>query len=94
MVVSAYGKQLDLPPNGYAGWTEDGAIEVFSGEIDGHRADYAVTPVYIFIDSRSQSTRFAKAGGNGVGICRILPDRKYEVILVDGSECGFAIDVS
>ena len=94
MIVSAYGKQLDLPPNGYAGWTEDGAIEVFSGEIEGHRADYAVTPTYIFIDSRGRTIRFAKAGGNGVGICRILPDRKYEVILVDGSECGFAIDVS
>ena len=92
MLVSAYGKQLDLPPNGYAGWTEDGAIEVFSGEIEGHRADYAVTPIYIFIDSRDKPIRFPKASGNGVGICRILPDRKYEVILLQGSECGFAVD--
>ena len=94
MVVNAYGREVELSPNGYAGWTEDGAIEVFSGEIEGHRADYAVTPAYIFIDSRGRTIRFAKAAGNGVGICRILPDKKYEVILVDGSECGFAIDVS
>lgn len=92
MLVSAYGKQLDLPPNGYAGWTEDGAIEVFSGEIEGHRADYAVTPIYIFMDSRDKPIRFPKAAGNGVGICRILPGRKYEVILLHGSECGFAVD--
>ena len=94
MIVSAYGKQLNLPPNGYTGWTEDEAIEVFSGEVEGHRADYAVTPIYIFMDSRGQSVRFPKAGGNGVGICRILPNNRYEVILIDGSECGFAIDAN
>ena len=27
--------QLDLPPNGYAGWTADGAIEVLSGDRTG-----------------------------------------------------------
>ncbi len=94
MLVSAYGKQLDLPPNGYAGWTEDGATEVFSGETEGHRADYAVTPIYIFLDSRGKSVRFPKAAGNGVGICRIYPDRKYEVILLNDSDCGFAIDAN
>ncbi|HWH70854.1 MAG TPA: hypothetical protein VNT26_15810, partial [Candidatus Sulfotelmatobacter sp.] len=26
----AFGRQLDLPPNGYAGWTADGTIEVLS----------------------------------------------------------------
>ena len=94
MVVDAYGKRLDLPPNGYAGWTEDGAIEVFSGEVQGHRADYAVTPEYIFIDARAKSTRFPQAEGNGVGICRILPDGKYEVILLNDSECGFAVEAN
>ena len=29
MAVNAYGRQVILPPNGYAGWTENGAIEVF-----------------------------------------------------------------
>ena len=29
-----------------------------------------------------------------MGICRILSNRRYEVILVDGSECGFAIEAS
>ncbi|MDE0043514.1 MAG: hypothetical protein OXT74_15850, partial [Candidatus Poribacteria bacterium] len=94
MAVNAYGRKVTLPPNGYAGWTEDRAIEVFSGEVHGHRADYAVTPEYIFIDGRGKLTRFPQAEGNGVGICRIRPDWKYEVILPDGSDCGFAIEAN
>ena len=47
MTVNAYGRQVTLPPNGYAGWTEDGEIEVFSGETEDHRVDYAVTPAFI-----------------------------------------------
>ena len=94
MVVDSYGKQFELPPNGYAGWTEDGALDVFSGEVNGHRGDYAATPAYIFVDGRGQFTRFAEAAGNGVGICRILPNGKYEMILVDGAECGFAINAT
>ena len=92
MVVNAYGRQFQLPPNGYAGWTEDGALDVFSGEVKGHRGDYAATPAYIFVDGRGEFLRFAKAGGDGVGICRILSNGNYEVILLDGAECGFAID--
>lgn len=91
MAVTAYGRKLDLPPNGYAGWTEDGSIYVVSTDVDGHRYDYAVTPAYIYIDGRGRFVRREKAAGNGIGICRILGGGKYEVILYDGAECGFAI---
>jgi len=91
MAVEAFGRKLDLPPNGYAGWTEDGTIEVFSGDRGGHRADYAMTPEYLYVDGRGRFTRFPKAASNGVGICRILGRGKYEVIPFKGAECGFAI---
>lgn len=91
MVVDAYGQHLDLPPNGYMGWTEDGKVSVVSSEIHSHRADYAATPSYLYVDGRGQFTRFARAAGNGIGICRILPGGQYEVIPFRGADCGFAI---
>ena len=92
MVCRAFGRTLDLPPNGYCGWTADGAVEVLSADPRGHRCDYAATPAYLFVDGRGRFMRFAKAAGNGTGVCRILPDGKYEFILLNGSECGFAVD--
>jgi hypothetical protein len=87
----AYGRDLDLPPNGYGGWTADGAIEVWSRDIDGHRADYAATPAYLYIDGRGRLVRAPKAAGNGIGICRALPDGTQEMLLHDGAKCGFAV---
>jgi hypothetical protein len=90
MTVEAYGRELDLPPNGYAGWTEDGSIEVISADPDGHRCDYAATPAYIYVDGRDRFMRFEKAASNGIGICRILGEGRYEIIPYNGAECGFA----
>lgn len=94
MVVEAYGRKIDLPPNGYVGWTEDGAIEVRSSDVAGHRADYSASPDYLYVDGRGRFTRFAKAASNGVGICRILPDGKYEVIPYKDADCGFAVQAA
>jgi len=91
MTVQAFGRALDLPPNGYAGWTADGAIEVFSGEAAGHRADYAATPAYLYVDGRGRFTRFARAGGDGPGVCRFLGGGTNEIILLRNAECGFAV---
>ncbi|HWI58676.1 MAG TPA: hypothetical protein VNZ22_15735, partial [Bacillota bacterium] len=101
----AFGRQLDLPPNGYAGWTADGTIEVLSTDLPpapsafptphsarpSRRADYAVTPAYLYVDGRGQFVRFPRAAGNGIGICRRLPQGQYEIILYQNAECGFAI---
>ena len=89
--VTAFGRALDLPPNGYAGWTEDGTIEVLSADVDGRRCDYAATPAYLYVDGRGRFARFPRAGSSGIGICRILPDQRYEVIPYESSDCGFAI---
>ncbi len=91
MAVEAFGRRVDLPPDGFAGWTEDGAIDVRSGDPGGRRADYAATPAYLYVDGRGRFARFPKAAGNGIGICRILPGGGWEVIPIQGAECGFAV---
>ena len=91
LVAEVRGRKLDLPPNGYAGWTEDGAVNVFSGDVRGQRCDYAVAPAHIFVDGRGRFVRLEKAAGNGIGICRTLPDAAFELIPVQGAECGFAV---
>ncbi|MGD9494872.1 MAG: hypothetical protein AB7Y46_01050, partial [Armatimonadota bacterium] len=90
MRCDAFGRAIDLPPNGYAGWTTDG-VEVLSADPDAHRCDYAVTPAYIYVDGRGRFVRFERAAANGIGICRILGDGRYEVIPYQGAECGFAV---
>ena len=90
MRVKAYGRDVDLPPNGFAGWAADGSLDVWSRETGGGRADYADTPAYLFIDGRHRFARAPKAAGTGIGVCRILPDG-YEILLHEGAECGFAI---
>lgn len=94
MKVEAYGRPLDLPPNGYVGWTEDGDIEVSSSDRNGHRADYAATPAYLYVDGRGRFTRFEKAASNGIGICRFRPDGQYEIIPYQNADCGFAIQAA
>jgi hypothetical protein len=94
MGVDAFGRQLDLPPNGYAGWTKDGSVDVLSGDSTGWRTDYSVSPAYIYVDGRGRFVRFPKAAGNGAGICRILPGKKHEIIPYQDAECGFAIDAA
>ena len=92
--AAAFGRQLDLPPNGYAGWTTDGRVEVFSGDQHGRRCDYAATPAYIYVDGRGEFARFEKAAGDGLGICRILPAGQFEIILYQDAKCGFAINAA
>ena len=94
LVMEAFGRKLDLPPNGYAGWTKDGAIEVLSSDRIGQRCDYAATPAYLYVDGRGKFARFDRAAGNGVGVCRILPEGKYEVIPLKNAECGFAVNAA
>jgi hypothetical protein len=92
--TGVFGHNLDLPPNGYAGGTADGAIEVLSGDRRGQRCDYAATPPYLYVDGRGHFVRFAKAAGNGPAVCRILPDNQFEVIPLNNAECGFAVSAA
>ncbi len=91
MRCEAFGHAIDLPPNGYAGWTTDG-VEVLAGDPGGHRSDYAATPAYLYVDGRGRLARFEQAASTGQGVCRILGDGRWEVIPYEAAECGFAID--
>ncbi|MBT3375538.1 MAG: hypothetical protein HN742_04555 [Lentisphaerae bacterium] len=91
MRINIDNRVLNLPPNGYAGWTSDGQVHVLSADVDGHRCDYAVTPAYIYIDGRGTFIRYPKAAGAGQAVCRILPDDQYEIIPFEKAQCGFAI---
>ncbi len=99
MVARAFGRTIDLPPNGYCGWSPLGpnkadAITVISSDTKGHRADYAATPEYFFVDGRGRFTRFEKAASDGVAVCRKIKAGEWEVIPLDGAQCGFAISAA
>ena len=84
------GHEIDLPPQGYAGWTEDGKIDVISAMHNGERCDYAVTPEYIYIDGRDKAfQRFAKAASSGAGVIRKIDKDNCELIPLNGAECGW-----
>ncbi|MCX8156395.1 MAG: hypothetical protein N3J91_08115 [Verrucomicrobiae bacterium] len=91
MQARLWGRDVDLPPNGFGGWTADGQVEMWSTDFGGHRHDYAVAPTHMFIDGRGQFLRRPLAAGNGAGICRKLPNQNYEILLFEGAECGFAL---
>ncbi|HNQ88749.1 MAG TPA: hypothetical protein PKM73_09060 [Verrucomicrobiota bacterium] len=90
----AFGRLLDLPPNGFAGWSGDGTLDVFCGDTNGHRADLALTPAYRYADGRGVFTRFPQAAADGPAVCRALPDRQFEIFTHGTVECGFALDVA
>ncbi len=94
MQVSAFGRALDLPPNGWCGWTADGAIDVTSADRGGARCDYADTPAYIYIDGRGNFARFPKAASAGQAVCRILGGCEFEIIPMKNIECGFAVQAA
>ena len=85
--------QLDLPPNGYAGWTKDKKITVYSGDSGPGtpRYDRSVSPAYLYVDGRGHFTRQAQAASDGIGICRIVAPGQWEIIPYKGADCGFAI---
>lgn len=91
MRTSFGGRTIELPPNGYSGWTEDGKVFTFSGMQAGKRCDYAVSPEYVFLDGRGALQRFPEACGSGCGVCRKVDENHREIILMEGAEVGFRI---
>jgi len=89
--ATIFGRQLDLPPNGYAAWTADGLINELSTDPSGFRCDYASTAEYIYIDGRGKWTRFPLAAARGAAVARNLGAGRWEVIPDDATESGFAI---
>ena len=84
-------RSFSLPPNGYAAWSDDGKVELFSGMQAGHRIDYCRSPEYIYIDGRGRFSSYADAAASGIAICRFESDGVMEVIPLHNRECGFAV---
>ncbi len=91
MAVTAYGRKIRLLPNGYCGWTKDGLIEVTNQSPTGGHADYSISPEYMFVDGRGKFTRFANAASDGPAVCRRIKAGEWEVIPLNGAQCGFAV---
>ena len=91
MVCDFDGRKVDLPPNGYTGWTADGTVYTFSGLRAGKRCDYAESPEYVFLDGRDFMQRFEKAIGAGCGLCRKVDEKHWEILTLDGAQMGFKL---
>ena len=90
--ASVFGRDLDLPPCGYAAWSDDGALEMASTDAGGVRTDYCSWAGGIYFDTRSSETErvYPRARGRGVAVCR-REGQGWEVIPVRGT-CAFRID--
>ncbi|MHB8996120.1 MAG: hypothetical protein ACYC63_12815 [Armatimonadota bacterium] len=82
---------LELPPNGYAGWTKDRSVEAYSGDAGQARYDYCKSPAYTYIDGRGKFTRLADAASDGIGVCRTAGKNQWEIIPYKGANCGFKL---
>lgn len=91
MKATAFGRTLDLPPNGWCAWTADGNMQVTSADRSGARCDYAETPAYLYVDGRGHFARFAGAASAGQAVCRVLGGGQFEIIPQRNAECGFAL---
>ncbi len=81
---------LDLPPNGYWGCNGDGSVRLFSGDVNGHRADLSLSPDYLYMDGRGIFTRWPEGASAGAAIMLTLPDNFVEILLHKCDEAGFA----
>lgn len=86
--ASVDGVDIDLPVMGYRGWTADGSVQVFSGDVDGQRIDYAESPEYLYIDGRGKYRRYGQAISNGPASA-VRRDGGWVICLEGGAEAGF-----
>ena len=81
----------DLPPCGYRVRSGDGRVLSECADIGGGKADYAVSPDYIYIDGRGRMAVRGLARSDGPAVCRILKDG-YEIIPFGGARAAFKIN--
>ena len=79
-----FGERLVLGPNCYAA-RSGGDVKVFSGIVDGHRADLSVSPDYVYIDGRGRFASFDEGGSDGV-LLRLAYTSVVDKPLADGEE--------
>jgi len=87
--VSAQGKMIELPPNGWCAFDTKGFFEA-SHRVNGRRVDMVLSPEYAYLDGRgayAESPLLAASGGVAM---RFVSDREVEIIDIGGNrEIGF-----
>ena len=79
-----FGERLVLGPNCYAA-RSGGDVKVFSGFVNGHRADLSVSPDYVYVDGRGRFVSFDEGGSDGV-LLRLAYTSVVDKPLADGEE--------
>ena len=74
------GEKIVLPPGGLYAVSGDGKVRVWIGEIDGHRAEYAVSPDYSYVNGRGVFTWLPGCATDGICVRRPSGTGAEEVI--------------
>lgn len=77
-----------LPPNGFLAYAQGGAVRLFSGVLQGRRADLAVSPEYVYVDGHGFTARFAEGVANGMAWYYPRPGGFVEIFMAPNSELG------
>ena len=64
------GEKIVLPPGGLYAVSGDRRVRVWIGEIDGHRAEYAVSPDYSYVNGRGSFTWLPGCATDGICVRR------------------------
>ena len=83
--ATAFGRNLDLPPTGYAVWTADGSLEIESSDRFGSRVDYSASPEAVFLDTRAAKDPvvFPRARGKGRAV-RFRDGDGWKTVVLEG----------
>ncbi|MGQ9761971.1 MAG: hypothetical protein ACUVQH_08675 [Thermogutta sp.] len=81
---------MTLPPNGWyvRGQFADGSLVAYSALVEGHRADYVDSPLYLYANGRGTLTRFPKAICDGQLVLLPQTDGSFELIPVGTQVMG------
>ena len=78
------GRRITLGPNCSIARSGDG-VKVYSGFVDGHRADLSVSPDYVYLDGRGKFVSFDEGGSDGM-LIRLAYPAVVEKPLAAGEE--------
>jgi len=80
------GRDLDIPPCGYAVWNASCGLDVEASDRHGGRTDYSASDEAIYLDTRMSESdvSFPKARGRGLSVCR-REGKGWEIIPVRGN---------
>lgn len=85
METEIEGRRLSLPVNGFWGLSGDGQVETFAGEVDGHRAEWCVSPDYRYLNGRGCRVQVSGIGAADGALVRIPAGEGVEEVVPFGT---------